>query len=169
VKNLPIRLCVFAAAAAVFAFAGCSRRTEAVAPSVEPADSVSVAAKPGWLTSYEQAEQKARADNKLLLLDFTGSDWCGWCIKIDKEIFSKPAFKEYASKNLVLLEIDFPMRRQVPAVLKAQNSKLAGKYEIQGFPTIVVLNSQGKKVGELGYVEGGPAAFIAELEKIPKG
>ena len=142
---------------------------ETAAKSPEVAESPSVAAKLGWLTSYEQAEQKAKADNKLLLLDFTGSDWCGWCIKIDKEIFSKPAFKEYASKNLVLLEIDFPMRRQVPAPLKAQNNKLAAKYEIQGFPTIIVLNGQGKKVAELGYVEGGPDAFIAELEKIPKG
>ena len=136
--------------------------------SAEPPDSVSVAAKSGWLTSYEHAEQKAKADRKLLLLDFTGSDWCGWCIKIDQEIFSKPVFKEYAAKNLVLLEIDFPMRRQIPDTLKAQNNKLAEKYQIQGFPTIIVLNGEGKKVGELGYVEGGPAAFIAELEKLPK-
>jgi thioredoxin-related protein len=169
VKKLPVCLRLFVVALAVFALSGCSRRTEAMEESVQPADSVSVAAKTGWLTSYEQAEQKARADNKLLLLDFTGSDWCGWCIKIDKEIFSKPAFKEYATKNLVLLEIDFPMRRQIPNELKTQNNKLAEKFEIQAFPTIIVLNGSGKKVGELGYVEGGPAAFIAELEKIPKG
>jgi thioredoxin-related protein len=125
-------------------------------------------AKPGWLTSYEEAEKEVKAGNKLLLVDFTGSDWCGWCMKIDKEIFSKPAFKEYAAKNLVLLEIDFPRRREVPEALKIQNTRLAEKYEIQGFPTIIVLNGAGKKVGELGYVEGGPAAFIAELEKLPK-
>ena len=126
-------------------------------------------AKPGWLTSYEQVEKEVKAGNKLLLVDFTGSDWCGWCIKIDKEIFSKPAFKDYAAKNLVLLEIDFPRRREIPEAEKIQNNRLAEKYEIQGFPTIIVLNGAGKKVGELGYVEGGPAAFIAELEKIPKG
>jgi thioredoxin-related protein len=169
VKNLPVRLCLFAIAAAVLTFSGCNRRTEAVAKSAEPADAASIAAKPGWLTSYEQAEQKAKAGKKLLLLDFTGSDWCGWCMKIDQEIFSKPAFKEYATKNLVLLELDFPMRRQIPAAVKAQNNKLAAKYQIQGFPTIIVLNSDGKKVGEMGYVEGGPNAFIAELETIPKG
>ena len=168
-EKLPVHVTLSAIAVAVFTFSGCNRRTETAAKSPEVAESPSVAAKLGWLTSYEQAEQKAKADNKLLLLDFTGSDWCGWCIKIDREIFSKPAFKEYASKNLVLLEIDFPMRRQVPAAVKAQNNKLAAKYEIQGFPTIIVLNGQGKKVAELGYVEGGPAAFIAELEKIPRG
>ena len=168
-KELPIRAILLSIAVAVFAFSGCNRRTETVAKAPEVAESPSVAAKLGWLTSYEQAEQKAKADNKLLLLDFTGSDWCGWCMKIDQEIFSKPAFKEYAAKHLVLLEIDFPMKRQVPAAVKAQNNKLAEKYQIQGFPTIIVLNGSGKKVGELGYVEGGPSAFIAQLETIPKG
>lgn len=168
-KNLPLRLALFASAVAAFAFSGCNQRTEATEQPAGPTDSVSLAAKTGWLINYEEAEQKARADHKLLLLDFTGSDWCGWCMKIDKEIFSKPAFKEYAAKNLVLLEIDFPMKRQIPDAIKSQNNKLAEKYNIQGFPTIIVLNGEGKKVGELGYAEGGPAAFIAELEKIPKG
>lgn len=123
-------------------------------------------AKTGWSEDYAASLAKAKADNKLVLLDFTGSDWCGWCIKIDNEIFSKPEFQEYAKKNLELVELDFPRRKTLPANVKAQNEKLAQEYGIQGFPTIIVLNSKGKKVGELGYMPGGPSAFIAELEKL---
>jgi protein disulfide-isomerase len=102
-------------------------------------------------------------------MDFTGSDWCGWCIMLDKEVFSKPEFKEYASKNLVLLELDFPRRKQMPAETAAQNERLLMKYGIQGFPTVVVFDSSGKPLGALGYQAGGPQAFIAELEKLRKG
>lgn len=129
----------------------------------------SASAKPGWLTDLKQAQADARSNKKLLLLDFTGSDWCGWCIRLDKEVFSKPEFKEYASKNLVLLEIDFPKGKQLASVERMQNQELATRYGIQGFPTIVVLDSEGKKVGELGYTPGGPSAFIAELESLRKG
>ena len=101
-------------------------------------------------------------------MDFTGSDWCGWCIKLNKEVFSQPEFKEYATKNLVLMTVDFPRGKQIPTEVKAQNELLAGKFGIQGFPTIVVLNAEGKMVGQLGYTEGGPKAFIAELEKLKK-
>jgi protein disulfide-isomerase len=129
----------------------------------------SASAKPGWLTDLKQAQADARSNKKLLLLDFTGSDWCGWCIRLDKEVFSKPEFKEYASKNLVLMEIDFPKGRQLASAERMQNQELAERYGIQGFPTIVVLDSEGKKVGELGYTPGGPSAFIAELESLRKG
>ena len=65
-------------------------------------------AEPSWETDYKKAQDQAKAGNKLVLLDFTGSDWCGWCIKLDREVFSKPEFKDYATKNLVLVELDFP-------------------------------------------------------------
>ncbi len=122
-----------------------------------------------WLSDYKQAQQKAKVDNKLLLMDFTGSDWCGWCIRLNKEVFSRPQFKDYATKNLVLMEVDFPRAKQLAGSVKQQNEQLANQYQIQGFPTIVVLNGDGKKVGELGYMEGGPDAFIAALEKFRKG
>lgn len=126
-------------------------------------------AKPGWLTDPKQAQEQAKADKKLVLVDFTGSDWCGWCIKLDREVFSKPEFQEYASKNLVLLEIDFPKGKQLSPAEQSRNSELAQKYAVQGFPTIVVLDGEGKQVGEIGYTPGGPAAFIAELNKLRKG
>ena len=125
-------------------------------------------AKPGWLTDYKQAQEDAKSNKKLLLLDFTGSDWCGWCIKLDREVFSKPEFKDYASKNLVLVEVDFPRGRELSAAERAQNEELAMRHQVQGFPTIVILDSDGKKVGELGYMPGGPSAFIAELDRLRK-
>lgn len=122
-----------------------------------------------WQTDYKKAQEQAKADKKLLLVDFTGSDWCGWCIRLNREVFSKAEFQEYASKNLVLVEIDFPRSKAQSDALKKQNEQLAMQYQIQGFPTLVVLNSEGRVVGELGYMQGGPSAFIAELEKLRKG
>src|SRR5262249_3241150 len=104
--------------------------------------------------------------NKLILIDFTGSDWCPWCIKLKKEVFSQSEFVEYAEKNLVPVEVDFPRKKQLPAELKKANQALQQKYQIQGYPTVVVLDGSGKKLGELGYQPGGPKAFIAELEKL---
>jgi len=122
----------------------------------------------GWGDNLDKAQAQARAEKKLLLLDFTGSDWCPWCIKLDNEVFSQAGFKDYAAKNLVLLEVDFPQTKPQSGALKAQNTRLQSKYKIQGYPTVIVLNSQGDKVGELGYQPGGPQAFIAELEKLKK-
>ncbi|MFL6516344.1 MAG: thioredoxin family protein [Chthoniobacterales bacterium] len=129
-----------------------------------------VRADASWETNLKKAQDQAKASNKLVFLDFTGSDWCGWCIRQDKDIFSKPAFKEYASKNLVLVEVDFPREKEQSTDVRKQNQQLAQEYGVQGFPTIVVLNGAGQKVWRYdGYFEGGPEAFIAELEKARKG
>jgi thioredoxin-related protein len=121
-----------------------------------------------WLTNYDQAKTKAKSDNKLLLLDFTGSDWCGWCKRLNAEVFSKPQFQDYAAKNLVLVELDFPRTKPQADEVKKQNMQLASQYRVEGFPTVIVLNADGKKVGELGYMEGGAEAFIAAIEKLRK-
>src|SRR5882757_8721263 len=122
----------------------------------------------GWGDNYQKAEAQSKAEKKLLLLDFTGSDWCGWCIKLNKEVFSTPEFAEYAKKNLVLVEVDFPRAKKQSAEEKKANEGLQQKYKIEGYPTIIVLNSEGKQVGQLGYMPGGPKAFIAELDKLKK-
>lgn len=121
-----------------------------------------------WTTDLPKAQTKAKAENKLVMMDFTGSDWCGWCIKLNKEVFSTPEFVAYAQKNLIPVEIDFPNKKKQSADLKKANNALQKKYGIQGYPTIIVLNGDGKKVGELGYMPGGPKAFIAALEKLKK-
>jgi protein disulfide-isomerase len=133
--------------------------------SFAPAESGSA-----WLNDYKKAQEEAKANGKLLLLNFTGSDWCGWCIKIDKDIFSQPQFKDFARDNLVLVELDFPRRKTQTSELKKQNLELAQQYEVLGFPTIVVLNSNGQKLWQFdGYFPGGPEAFIAQLQKLRHG
>ena len=119
-----------------------------------------------WLTDLAKAQAKAKSENKLVLMDFTGSDWCPWCIKLNKEVFSTTEFQEYAGKNLVAVEVDFPRTKAQTAELKKANKELQEKYKIEGYPTVIVLNSDGKKIGELGYQPGGPKPFIAELEKL---
>jgi protein disulfide-isomerase len=117
----------------------------------------------GWDDDYEKALAKAKAEKKMIVLDFTGSDWCGWCIKLDKEVFSKKEFKDYAKENLVLVEVDFPQGKRQSKKLKEQNEKLKAEHGVRGFPTIIVLNSEGQKVGQTGYMPGGPAPFIEKL------
>lgn len=130
--------------------------------------SVNAAESLTWLTDLPKAQAQAKTEKKLVMLDFTGSDWCGWCIKLNKEVFSQPEFAEYAKKNLVAVEVDFPNKKKLSAEQTKANDALAKKYNIQGYPTIIVLDSEGKKVGELGYMKGGPTAFIAELNKLKK-
>jgi thioredoxin-related protein len=165
-----LRFCLLAAAIIAVS---CSEKKTAdtgAQPTTEKKpDSAVPAAKSGWLTNLDEAKKEAQAKNRLLLMDFTGSDWCGWCIMLDKEVFSKSEFKEYASKNLVLLELDFPRMKKMPPEITAQNEQLAVKYGIQGFPTVVVFDSTGKPLGALGYQAGGPQVFIAQLEKLRKG
>ena len=124
------------------------------------------AAELSWLTDLPKAKAKAKSENKLVLMDFTGSDWCYWCKKLKAEVLSTPEFAEYANKNLVAVEVDFPRQTPQSEELKKANRELQGKYGIEGYPTIVVLDGEGKKIGTLGYEEGGPKPFIARLEAL---
>jgi len=123
------------------------------------------AAKEGWLDDLAKAKAQASAEGKRILLDFTGSDWCGWCKKLDAEVFSQQEFKDYAAKKLVLVEVDFPKGFKLPEATQKQNEALSKKYKVQGYPTIIVTSPSGTKKGELGYMPGGPKAFIKALEK----
>ena len=123
-----------------------------------------------WLNDYKKAQQEAKANNKFLLLDFTGSDWCGWCKRLEQEILSQSQFENYARENLVLLEVDFPRAKPQSPELRKQNQELAQQYQVEGFPTIVVLSGDGQKLWQYdGYFPDGLAAFIAQLEKLRKG
>jgi len=110
-----------------------------------------------WMVNYEKAMEKAKAENKPILVNFTGSDWCGWCIKMDEETFSKPGFQKFASEKLVLLEVDFPRNKEQSDKLKAQNEMLQKKYKVEGFPTFLLMNPNGKVIAKkVGYIPGGP-------------
>ena len=101
-----------------------------------------------------------------MILNFTGSDWCHWCIRLEREIFSKEAFKTYAGEKLVPVMLDFPRRKKQDAALVTQNRGLQAKYKIRGFPTVIVLNSDGELVGRTGYRPGGPEAYVKHLEEM---
>jgi protein disulfide-isomerase len=127
------------------------------------------AAESTWLTDLPKAEAQAKTENKIVLLDFTGSDWCGWCIKFRKEVLDTPEFQAYADKNVVLVELDYPRKKIQSEDLKTANKALKDQYKIEGFPTLIVLDKDGKEIGrQVGYAEGGPKAFIAKLEGFKK-
>ena len=119
-----------------------------------------------WMTDFEAAQKKAAAENKAMLVDFTGSDWCGWCIKLDDEVFSEEAFQDYAAESLVLVEIDFPRSKPQTDELKAQNKALAEKFGIQGFPTILIFTPNGDLIEKTGYRRGGADAYVDHLKEI---
>jgi thioredoxin-related protein len=122
-----------------------------------------------WLTDLPQAQARAKKENRMVLMDFTGSDWCGWCVKFDQEVLSTPEFKAYAATNLVLVVLDFPRKKPQSQALKSANEAISQKYKVDGFPTFVVLNKDGHEIGrQSGYAPGGPKAFIDKLEKFKK-
>jgi len=116
-----------------------------------------------WHTNFEEAKAKARAENKLLLVDFTGSDWCGWCIKLKQEVFDQEAFKKQAPQQFVLVELDFPRGTQLPEELKKQNDQLAKRFAVSGFPTILLLDAEGQLIARTGYRAGGPDEYLKHL------
>ena len=120
----------------------------------------------GWTDDYEAALKRAAEEKKNVLVDFTGSDWCGWCKKLDKEVFETEEFRKEAPGKYVLLYVDTPSK---PSMLsekaRKQNPQLVEKYGIEGFPTILILDAAGRKLAELGYQKGGPAAFLKFVEE----
>lgn len=139
---------------------------------IERADEVLALGKPqppaargDWTTDYAAALQKAKQEQKRLLVNFTGSDWCPYCIRLKDEIFSKPEFVAWAKQHVVLVELDFPRKKKLPEALAEQNKKLQEQFGIEGFPTVVFVGADGKEVSRLGYERGGPAPWIAAAER----
>lgn len=119
-----------------------------------------------WLTNFEEAKQQASADNKNIVLVFQGSDWCGPCMKLDKNIWSTETFKTYAKEHFVMLQADFPRKRQnkLPKEQEKHNGQLFEKYNTTGsFPYVVVLNADGKVLGASGYKNISVEDYIKEL------
>jgi thioredoxin-related protein len=126
-----------------------------------------------WHTDVDKAINLSVQSGKPLFFFFTGSDWCGWCIKLQKEVFFLPEFKKWATKNVILVELDFPKRTPISPDLKKQNRELASMFGVRGYPTVWLVTptiSDGKvnfnKLGSQGYVRGGPSAWIAGANKI---
>lgn len=130
---------------------------------------LSVLAAEAWSTDYAAAQSLAKKDGKVILIDFTGSDWCGWCIKMKKEALDLKEFTDYATKNVVLFEADFPNKKPQSDDVKKQNKDLQKKYAVSGFPTFVLVDADGKELGrQVGYLKGGPSAFVNKIEEWKK-
>ncbi|QDU93273.1 thioredoxin family protein [Lignipirellula cremea] len=126
-----------------------------------------LAAGPEWMHDFEKAKAKALAEKKAMLVDFTGSDWCAWCKRLSAEVFTKDEFLAAATKNLVLVELDFPSDKSSQSEeLQAQNEKLKEIYSISGFPTVLLTDAEGIPFATTGYQEGGPEAYITHLHDL---
>lgn len=128
-----------------------------------------------WETNFDKATQVSMKTNKPLLLFFTGSDWCGWCIRLQNEVLKTPEFNKWAQENVVLVELDFPRRTAQPEEIKKQNNELQQAFGVQGFPTVFFANATVKDgkvnfegLGNTGYVAGGPTAWLAVAEPFVK-
>lgn len=118
----------------------------------------------GWLTDFEAAKKQAAAENKKLLIDFTGSDWCIWCKKLDSEVFRKPEFKKGVADKYVLVEVDFPQDdKKLTEEQKKKNNELQAKYGVEGFPTVVLADAEGRPYAFTGYEEGGADSYVKHL------
>lgn len=126
-------------------------------------------AEANWLTSFDEAIKLSKKSGKPILADFTGSDWCGWCVKLKAEVFDTPQFIQWAEKNVILLELDYPRNKPLPANLKRQNQLLSQRYGISGYPTILFLKADGSVIGKTGYVAGGPSKWVKEAVALFKG
>lgn len=118
-----------------------------------------------WLTDLPKAKAQAKAEGKLVLLDFTGSDFCPPCIRLAKEVFPTKEFSDYAKQHLVLVEVDFPAKKKQAPELKAANEALQKEFKVDGYPTLIVLTPEGKKLGELSF-DADAKQLVAELKKL---
>ena len=130
-----------------------------------------------WYNNFDEAAKISKKTNKPILANFTGSDWCGWCIRLDKEVFSKKEFQKWANENVVLLTVDFPKRKKLPQNIAEQNDALQRAFQVRGFPTIWLMNPGEGDVptdgiiplGKTSYVKGGAEKWIASIApSVPK-
>ena len=122
-----------------------------------------------WGTDLPTVMKRAQSEKKMVLVDFTGSDWCGWCIKFDQDVLSTATFAAYAQKKLLLVKLDYPSHKKQDAALKQANAFQSEQFHVNGFPTLVLMDYFGNELGrQVGYLAGGPDAFIAQLERFSR-
>lgn len=120
-----------------------------------------------WTTDLPKAQAQAKAENKMLLVDFTGSDWCPPCMALKKTVFSSAEFAAFAKTNLILVEVDFPRHKKLSPALQKANEGLAEKFKAEAFPTILVFDSKGKQLlHDSGYDGSSGKAFVAKLQRL---
>lgn len=121
-----------------------------------------------WIADFDQAIEVAKKNGKDLLVDFTGSDWCPWCVRLHKEVFEFDSFLEAAEKSYVLVSLDYP--RSEEAIKKvpnpARNAELAQKYRIDSYPTVLLVTASGDAYAKTGYREGGPDKYVESVKSL---
>jgi thioredoxin-related protein len=119
-----------------------------------------------WLTDFAAAKALAKEKGVPLLVNFSGSDWCGWCKRLAKEVLSQVEFQNFAKEHLVLVVADFPRSTPQSDAIKQQNEKLASQYSVRGFPTVLLLDAEGKELARTGYKDGGAEAYVTHLKQL---
>ena len=127
---------------------------------------VSGTSKLNWMTNYEDAAIKAKREKKALLLFFTGSDWCAWCHRLENEALETTDFSDAAGDQFVFVVLDFPLKTSLDQITTAQNKELQKKYDVKGFPTVVLLDENGQLIGDTGYRPGGGKSYAEYLKKM---
>ncbi|MDD4873347.1 MAG: thioredoxin family protein [Kiritimatiellae bacterium] len=122
-----------------------------------------------WQTNFEQAKKIALEKKQPIMAVFSGSDWCAWCMKLEKEVLAKDEFKNYAKTSLVLFVADFPSSHKLKEEVTKQNQELAEKYGVKGFPTVLILSGDGKVLAKTGYRPGGAEKYVEHLKDLIKG
>lgn len=122
----------------------------------------------GWLDNFEQAKKEAKEHKQPIFAFFTGSDWCGWCVKLKKEVLDTKEFQSFAADNMILFEADFPRQKKINDKVKKQNAELQKQYGVRGYPTVFLLDAEGKQVGRTGYKAGGGEAYVKHLQELFK-
>jgi len=119
-----------------------------------------------WHEDFDEAAAMAKKENKPMLLNFSGSDWCVWCKRLNDEVFTKEPFVEYADSSLILISLDFPRFKSQEEALRLRNRKLAERFGIRGFPTVILLDAGGDLIARTGYREGGAGAYVTHLKAL---
>lgn len=126
-----------------------------------------------WYTDVREAITVSNKEQKPMLMFFTGSDWCGWCIRLQNEVLKTPEFTKWAKDNVILVELDYPRRTPQTPEIKNQNNELQQAFGIRGFPTVYFTSAEAKDgkvnfkgLGQTGYVAGGPSAWLTVAEGI---
>lgn len=120
-----------------------------------------------WYTNYQEAREVAKTASKPIAILFTGSDWCTWCHKLDQEALSTPEFANAVGDRFIFLKLDFPLNSTLPPDVTAQNKQLQRKFNVQGYPTVVIVDPKEEKlIGSAGYRQGGGKAYAQYLLKI---
>lgn len=123
-----------------------------------------------WTTDYQQAKQKSKSTNKPMVLFFTGSDWCTWCHKLEDEVLKTDAFARAAGDQFIFVKLDFPRSTRLSPQVEAQNKQLASQFNVKGYPTVVLIDSNENVLTTAGYAQGGGERYAAMLKsKVKSG